>query len=288
MEASVLTLVRGRHASLGNLLQGIAAQSVRPKELIIAYMQPEPFADLPDPGCPVRNIFIPGEPMPLALARNAAAKAAQSELLIFLDVDCIASPGLVASYLAAVERNAEGVFLGEVLYLPQGAVDGGIDYARLDLFGRRHPAKPAMPDKGVRREPDHGELWGLSFAIRRASWDRIGGMDESFVGYGGEETDFALRLAQAGIPLFWTADARAYHQHHAVHIPPLQQFDHILRNAELFHTRHGRWCMDYWLGQFRDAGYIDWHPDDGLIDIRRRPTPSEIDAARQPGSVLYS
>jgi len=51
MEASVLTLVRGRHASLGNLLQGIAAQSVRPKELIIAYMQPEPFADLPDPGC---------------------------------------------------------------------------------------------------------------------------------------------------------------------------------------------------------------------------------------------
>ncbi|SHI77888.1 Glycosyltransferase, GT2 family [Aureimonas altamirensis DSM 21988] len=288
MEASVLTLVRGRHASLGNLLQGIAAQSVRPKELIIAYMQPEPFAGLPDPGCPVRNLVVPGEPMPLALARNAAAKAAQSELLIFLDVDCIASPGLVASYLAAAEQNAEGVFLGEVLYLPQGAVDGGIDYAKLDLFGRRHPAKPAMPDKGVRREPDHGELWGLSFAIRRASWDRIGGMDESFVGYGGEETDFALRLAQAGIPLFWTADARAYHQHHAVHIPPLQQFDHILRNAELFHTRHGRWCMDYWLGQFRDAGYIDWRPDDGLIDIRRRPTPSEIDAARQPGSVLYS
>ena len=142
MEASILTLVRGRHTSLANLMAGIAAQSVHPKEVVIAYMQPEPFADLPDPGCQVQTLFIPGEPMPLALARNAAASAARSELLVFLDVDCIASPRLVASYLAAAERDAEGVFLGEVLYLPQGAVDGGIDYARLDRLDRRHPAMP--------------------------------------------------------------------------------------------------------------------------------------------------
>ncbi|MCM2502671.1 galactosyltransferase-related protein [Aureimonas altamirensis] len=288
MEASVLTLVRGREASLGNLMAGLAAQTAPAKELVIAYMQPEPFADLPSPGCPVRNLFISGDPMPLAMARNAAARAARSELLIFLDVDCIASPGLVASYLAAAERSADGVFLGEVLYLPEGAVDGALDYGKLDRLGHRHPAKPRMPDDGVRHEPDHGELWGLSFAMRRTCWDRLGGMDESFVGYGGEETDFALRLGAAGIPLFWTAHARAYHQHHAVHVPPLQQFDHILRNARLFHARHGRWCMDYWLGQFRDAGYIDWRPEDGVIGIRRRPTPSEIEAARQPGSVLYS
>ena len=63
MEASILTLVRGRHTSLANLMAGIAAQSVHPKEVVIAYMQPEPFADLPDPGCQVQTLFIPGEPM---------------------------------------------------------------------------------------------------------------------------------------------------------------------------------------------------------------------------------
>lgn len=288
METSVLTLVRGRRQSLTNLMESMARQSVRPQELVIAYMQPEPFADLPCPGCPVRTLSIPGEPMPLARARNEAARAATGELMIFLDVDCIASPDLVASYRAAVQGCSDGVFLGEVLYLPQGAVDAGIDYTTLDRLGRRHPAKPEMPDHGVRPEPDHGELWGLSFAIRRTTWNVLGGMDERFVGYGGEETDFALRLGTIGIPLFWTAQARAYHQHHAVHIPPLQQFDHILRNASLFHARHGRWCMDYWLGQFHEAGYIDWRPDDGILNVRRRPTPAEIEATRQPGDVLYS
>lgn len=287
MQGSVLTLVRGRRDNLERLTESIAHQTLRPRELVIAYMQPEPFADLPCPGCPVRTVFIPGEPLPLALARNMAARTASDDLLIFLDVDCIASPSLVASYADAA-KACEGVFIGEVLYLPEGAAAGGVDYARLDRLGRRHPAKPEMPDAGTRLEPDHGELWGLSFAIHRKTWDRIGGMDETFIGYGGEETDFAMRLGAAGVPLYWTAQARAYHQFHPVHIPPLQQFDHILRNASLFRARHGRWCMDYWLGQFRDRGYIDWQPELETIDIRRRPTPIEIEAARQPGTVLYS
>ena len=50
--------------------------------------------------------------------------------------------------------------------------------------------------------------------MRKATWERLGGMDERFVGYGGEETDLAARLDPAGVPLYWTAGARAYHQHH--------------------------------------------------------------------------
>ncbi len=43
-------------------------------------------------------------------------------------------------------------------------------------------------------------------------------MDTGYVGYGGEETDFAWRLEAAGIPMAWVGGAVAYHQHHAVHI----------------------------------------------------------------------
>ncbi|MCJ2015128.1 glycosyltransferase family 2 protein [Methylobacterium sp. J-076] len=277
---SVLTLVRGRADRLRNLMVGLARQTVRPREMVIAWMQPEPASGLPDPGCPVRHIHVPGEALPLAAARNRAAEAAGGDCLVFLDVDCIPSPTLVAAYAraAATER---GLFLGEVLYLPPGAGEDP-DPATLDRLGIAHPARPAVPESGLRREPDPGQLWGLSFALPAAAWRGGGGMDEGFTGYGGEETDFAARLAATGLPTFWVAGARAYHQHHPVHVPPLQHFRPILANAARFRARHGRWCMTYWLGQFREAGLIAWDEHAPAIRLLRPPTAPEIAAALRP------
>jgi len=283
--ASVLTLVRGREAHLRNLMRGLARQSVPPLELVIAWMQPEPAPDLPDPGCPVRHLHVPGEPMPLAAARNRAAEAARGERLIFLDVDCIPGPGLVAAYAGA---PIEALLLGEVMYLPEGAVGPNLDIAVLDGAGRVHPARPPIPETGLRPEPDATELWGLSFALPAGAYAGIGGMDEGFTGYGAEETDFAVRLAASGLSTCWIAGARAYHQHHPVHVPPLHHFEHILRNAVRFHARHGRWCMEYWLGQFREAGFIAWDADGPAIRRLRAPSAAEIAATRQPGTCLFS
>ena len=169
--------------------------------------------------------------------------------------------------------DAAGVRLGDVAYLPAGAADR-IDYTVFDRVGVRHPAKPALAENEVRPTPSHGELWGLSFALSAADWRRAGGMDERYVGYGGEETDFAARLERAGITMAWIGGARAYHQHHAVHIPPLQHFDAILRNARLFHATWGRWCMDYWLGQFAERGLITIGAD--TLTVLRPPTSDEI------------
>lgn len=283
--ASVLTLVRGRDDHLRNLMRGLARQSRAPLELVIAWMQPEPAPDLPDPGCPVRHLHVPGEPMPLAAARNRAAAAARGERLIFLDVDCIPGPNLVAAY---AEAQAEALLLGEVLYLPENAVEPGLDYAALDRLGQVHPARPPIPEAGSRPEPNPTELWGLSFSLPAEAYARVGGMDEGFTGYGAEESDFAMRLAASGLPTHWIAGARAYHQHHPVHVPPLHQFEHILRNAARFHARHGRWCMEYWLGQFREAGFIAWDPDGPTLERLATPSPAEIAAARQPGTRLFS
>lgn len=285
VRVSVLTLVRGRAAHLAKLMEGLNRQSCPPDELVIAYMQDYPAACLPDTDFPVRTVFVPGDPMPLAAARNRAAAAASGALLLFLDVDCIPSPDLVACYVEAAAQHP-GILLGEVLYLPAGAADGPLDFDLLARRGRRHPAKPAIDAGELRAEPNHGELWGLSFAVPAAIWAKAGGMDERFMGYGAEETDFAARLARADVPMAWVGGAQAYHQHHAVHIPPLQHFDHILRNATLYRQTWGRWCMDYWLGQFRDRGLIAWDAD--AITTLRRPTADEIAATRAGGDVLFS
>lgn len=278
---SVLTLVRGRADRLRNLMRGLAAQTKPPRELVIAWMQPEPAPDLPHPGCPVRHILVPGEAMPLAAARNRAAGAASADLLVFLDVDCIPSPTLIEAYAQAA-ATARGLFLGEVRYLPPGP----LDHTALDGLSEAHPARPSPPDSGLRREPDAGQLWGLSFALSAADWRAVGGMDETYTGYGGEETDFAARLAGTGLPTYWVAGARAYHQHHPVHVPPLQHFAPILANAARFRARHGRWCMSYWLGQFRSAGLIHWDESAPAIRLIRPPSEAEIAAAFRPDALF--
>ncbi|RFC64351.1 glycosyltransferase family 2 protein [Fulvimarina endophytica] len=284
---STLTLTRNRRAHLVNLMESLALQTVKPDELVVACMQATVEPDLPEIGIPVRQIRVPGEALPLAEARNRAAGEARGSDLVFLDVDCIASPGLVERYTEAL-KAARGLFLGEVLYLPEGAVRLPLDFGALDAAGIAHPSKPAMPETGIREEPETGEFWGLSFAIRKSVWAELGGMDEAFTGYGGEETDLAARLDGAGVPLYWTAGARAYHQHHAVHVPPLHHFGAILSNATRFHEKHGRWCMDYWLGQFAGAGLIEWTPGADRIRLKREPRPEEIAATRQPGTVRFS
>lgn len=281
MTISVLTIVRGRSAHLANLIAGLDRQTRLPDELVIAWMQDTP-TPLPATRFPVRSVMVPGDPMPLAAARNRAAAAARGKQLILLDVDCIPARGLVERYGATAD--AAGVRLGEVLYLPPGDPTGASDSA-LDRIGVRHPAKPAIAEDEVRPTPSHGELWGLSFAMSAADWARTGGMDERYVGYGGEETDFAARLERAGVTMAWVGGARAYHQHHPIHIPPLQHFEAILRNARLFHAIWGRWCMDYWLGQFAERGLITI--EDACLTVLRHPTPDEV-AATLEASALFS
>ena len=281
---SVLTIVRGRESHLANLVDALAGQIMPPDELVIAYMQDEPHA-LPE-GLPfeVRICFSTGDPMPLAGARNCAAQAASGDTLIFLDVDCIPSPSLVMAYALAL-RDHDACLMGDVLYLPEGATRGA-DARALDAAGRRHPSKPAPPETGAVPEPDYGELWGLSFALRRDTFERCGGLDERFEGYGAEETDFARTLEASRVPLMRIGGARAYHQHHPVRTPPLHHFDDIVRNASLFREKWGDWPMGYWLGQFEEAGLIAREGD--RIDVLRRPAPAEIDAALAPPGTLFS
>ena len=283
--ASVLTLVRGREPQLRRLIHGLNEQTVPPAELVIAYMQPRPAADLPATDFPVRSVLVDRPYLPLAEARNAAARSATYRRLIFLDVDCIPGPTLVESYLKGL-RNASGVLQGEVVYLPDLGADPPFDYDLFEREGRPHPSRPSVPTEGLIGEPDMGMLWGLNFAMHRRLFLKVGGLDERYVGYGGEETDFARGLAQLGARLYWCGGATAYHQHHPVMRPPLQHFGNIVRNARLYREKWGEWCMDYWLDQFEERGLILRNRE--RITVLRQPTPAEVKAARCPGDVLFS
>ena len=278
---SVVTLNKGRDAHLARLIEGLArgtAPGEATTECVVVEMgaAPEP---LPETCFPLRRIAFPSAGLPLAAARNAGRAAASGDILVFLDVDCIPSAGLVPA-LAAAAAAHDGLVCGPIRYLPAGAVRDGWREADLLQAGILHPARD-FPDGGVRETKNPGLFWSLAFAVRATTYDRLGGFDEGYDGYGAEDTDLAFRAAEIGVPVLLAGAPPAFHQHHLSCDPPLQHFADIVRNARRFRARHGLWPMDGWLDAFARLGLIEERrePD---ITLLRGPSPDEIAAARVP------
>ena len=136
----------------------------------------------------------------------------------------------------------------------------GYPAADLHALASPHPARPVPPEDEVQRGGDHALFWTLSFAVTAATWRRVGGFCEDYVGYGGEDTDFGQVAARAGVDLAWVGGAWAYHQHHATETPPVRHLADILRNAALFHRRWGWWPMSGWLSAFAERGLARHDP----------------------------
>ena len=266
MTAAVITLARGRHGLRRQQAEALAATP--PADYVVVSLG-DP--DLPGVLADIEHRLIefnvaPSEELPLAAARNAGAAAAidgGADLLVFLDVDCIPSAGLLPSYAAAAALRPDALLCGAVGYLPPAPPAG---YDPASLAGTPpHPARPSPPPGEVWPATDRRLFWSLSFAVTAQSWLRTGGFCERYVGYGGEDTDFAETAHAAGIDLCWVGGAMAYHQHHPVSAPPVEHLDAILRNGRLFAQRWGWWPMSGWLEAFADRGLVRLDDTQGWV-----------------------
>ncbi|MBP0484121.1 glycosyltransferase family 2 protein [Sagittula salina] len=286
-DTSVLTIARGRDVHLHNVLRALDMQDTPPREVIIGVMQDLPYANLPQLRFPVKQIKVtrPDGQLPLARARNAVAAAAQGEVLAFVDVDCIPAPG----YVSDVERACvpgRGLVMGEVAYLPAGATDGGIDFARFEEIGVRHSDRQAAPAEGLRRCEDYRCFWSLNFAMHRDDWARSGGFCEDYYGYGAEDTDFGRTLDAKGVAIWWAQGAKVYHQYHDHCMPPIHHLRSVVRNADVFAARWGHRTMEHWLHGFRMMGLIDKRG--GEIVILREPDDADYALCRQTSDMPYA
>lgn len=272
---AVVTVVHGRHEHVRAQQRTLAASSRPPDAYVVVAMGDDDLAtvvheDARVTGLVARVVDMDAEPgcLPLAAARNRgmqAAVAAGCDVLVGLDVDCLAGPGLVAAYDEVARADTGRVWSGPVTYLPPAPPDG-YPLDRLDELDNPHPARPAPVPGTTHTGGDPDLFWSLSFALSTSAWARCGGFDEAYVGYGAEDTDFGRRVAAAGLDHAWVGAARAYHQHHPVSDPPVEHLDAILRNARTFRERWGETPMRGWIEEFERRGLVE---RDGLGHWRR-------------------
>jgi hypothetical protein len=123
--------------------------------------------------------------------------------------------------------------------------------------------------------------------MRNACFRRVGGFDERYLGYGGEDTDFAKSFTTLGVPLGWTKGARAYHQYHPHHMPPVHHLRSIVRNAQLFEAKWGYRTMGHWLHAFRLMRLIDDTRPGDPIRILREPDAEDLALTSQQSHQPY-
>jgi glycosyltransferase involved in cell wall biosynthesis len=150
----------------------------------------------------------------LARSRNMAVARATGDYLLMLDGDCLLFPGFVARHMRDAQRgwftagrrcflrrrlSAWALAMGLPLHLWPKAV-----LFPLLLLGGGTRAAQLLPlpqtDAGLRARADTSDqAQGCNLGLWRTDFRHVGGFDERFEAWGGEDTDLVERLLASGV-----------------------------------------------------------------------------------------
>ena len=189
--------------------------------------------------CPLRHIWQEDKGFRVSISRNKGIKAATQDYIITIDGDMILDPHFIADHLRFAKR---GVVL-------QGSRTGLSDKVSQEILA----AKSQSYSKAYRLAFAHkkAKSYRIGFMAYLANlrsttarylrkspylkpvvrtcnmsfykndWEKLGGFDECYTGWGRDDTDFVARLLlQGGKLKRVTFSAVAYHIHHQSNINP--------------------------------------------------------------------
>lgn len=206
VQASVIVPTWNRPELLGKTLEGFATQQDAPPFEVLVVENGSAVTESLRSRFPQFHFFQRME-RGVCAARNLGLRQARGELLIFLDDDVLPSPRLVAAHLHAQRGSANRVVIGRIDFT-QDRTAQCFGVARNAADSNRWTQR-MLQTPGVYRAP--ADFATGNFSLRRDLLQKVGGFDEAFDPYGGEEMDLALRLEQEGAQFVFEARACGLH-----------------------------------------------------------------------------
>jgi glycosyltransferase involved in cell wall biosynthesis len=225
MTVSLIISTYNRPDALAKVLAGVARQTHSPRQILIADDgSAEPTRSLIEKwkrqsGVPVSHIWHPHDGFRKTIILNKAIKAAQSDYVVFLDGDCVPHPRFVADHETLSEK---GFWVqGRRCFVRNEYVENfdpeTTSVWRWLITGRMSGFFKAirLPLPIVRRGTKQRGLIGCNIGIWREDLVAINGFDETYIGWGGEDSDIGSRLYHLGRPRkFVYGHAIVYHLDH--------------------------------------------------------------------------
>jgi glycosyltransferase involved in cell wall biosynthesis len=159
-------------------------------------------------------------------ARNAGARAAGGEWLLFMDADCEPEPGLIDAYFA------------EPIAAPTGAVAGEIvgRSEQRALAARYARSRKVMSQTDGLYGPARAVAATGNLLVRSTAFRELGGFREGIRSAG--DIDFCLRLRAAGWGLDFRPGALVRHRHRESVVGLLRTFTRYGAGARWLNDRH--------------------------------------------------
>ena len=138
-------------------------------------------------------------------ARNRAIAAAEGELLLFLDDDVTAAPGLIAAHRAAhAAGDARTVAIGPMLPPPGRTLPPWLGWEAAALQKQYDAMRVGL------YTPTPRQFYTANASLRRALVQQAGGFNETF--RRAEDVELAWRLAGLGADFAFLPEARIWHE----------------------------------------------------------------------------
>jgi GT2 family glycosyltransferase len=203
-----------QHHMLGRMASALRHQTLRPAQVVLA-----------DDGSAVTPAFVvpdvdtlvvtqPDEGFRAAAVRNLAVRHSTGEVLVFLDADTVPEAGYVEGVVRHIGLCPDVLAVGRRRHTSFSRL--AEDEQPQDVDALEEP--PWLLDAYATTENllnadgrSFRFVIGAVMACRKELFLDLGGFDERFVGYGGEDWDFAYRAWNAGAVLVHERTAVAWH-----------------------------------------------------------------------------
>jgi glycosyltransferase involved in cell wall biosynthesis len=211
MSQTALTVIVSTYnqpAALECILTALRGQTLIPAEIIVADdgSKPETASVIHrhqlQPGPPIKHCWHEDQGFRKTIILNQAIASATSPYIVFLDGDCVPSRHFIADHAALAETGyfvqGRRAFIAEVSVAD--FVAGKVSLTRLALTGQLSGLFKAvrLPCPIVRINQGQRGLIGCNLAVWREDLLAINGFDESYAGWGMEDSDLCSRLYHLG------------------------------------------------------------------------------------------
>ena len=169
-----------------------------------------------------------------AAARNAGARLARGEILLFLDDDMEADPRLLAEHARSHAGGASAV-IGHIPLHPDSPPN--LLSREVGRWAERRRGRLAAPGAKLALS----DLLTGQLSVRRELFEQLGGFDRSFTAggsFGNEDLDFGCRLLGSGASVAFNADAVSLQRYVVCPAANLRQWRQGGEAAVFFARKH--------------------------------------------------
>ena len=195
-------------------------------QIILAEHSSEPDQDLVVPAG-IRRIHVRSETgFNKAAACNAGFREAQASVVGFIDADMVLNPAALLGCFKRVMLNDEVIRpFGSLVELSQ------VESAKYLQAGSLPAGDYSLRDDS--RGSEHIPACGGAFVIRSERYLKAGGMDERFLGWGGEDNAFGMALDLIGSNSLLLKAEPAFHLWHQRTQASRYEHENYEKNLEL-------------------------------------------------------